>query len=346
MAVGAALARFPFYSCERLYVAHKRRRHPPSKPPIFILGHWRSGTTHLYNIMSKAEFGYVPPLAAGLPWDLLGLASLLKPLLEKTLPSDRFIDKIPVLPDSPQEDEVAIANMCPLSFYHGLYFPKRFTEFFERGVFLDGCTAQQIRDWQKTFTYFLDKLSIHHAGRQILVKNPVYTARVRMLHSMFPDAKFIHIYRNPINVFPSMRNFYHRLFEELALQPYDHVPIDDVILGTYPRMMDALLRDQEKLPATQFVELSYEDLRRDPVGQVERIYGELELAGFSTYRERFEAYVDGVRGYRTNRYTTSADVAETVRRHWGPFLKRWGYEEPSPESPGPAETASAAGSGS
>ena len=50
---------------------------------------------------------------------MLTLGRWLEPLLLKTLPSERFIDNVPVMPDSPQEDEIALANMTEPSFYHG-----------------------------------------------------------------------------------------------------------------------------------------------------------------------------------------------------------------------------------
>ncbi|MEO0949430.1 MAG: sulfotransferase, partial [Cyanobacteria bacterium J06641_5] len=124
LAAGATILRWPFTAYERGLVA--RSPLPENTPPpIFIVGHWRSGTTFLYNLLSRSpQFAYVSPLATGLPWDFLTLARLVKPILEKALPKERFIDNVRVNPDSPQEDEIGLASMQVLSFYHGLYFPK------------------------------------------------------------------------------------------------------------------------------------------------------------------------------------------------------------------------------
>jgi hypothetical protein len=120
-------ARFPFTVAESLYVATSCAKSGPVEAPVFILGHWRSGTTHLYNVLSKApHFAYVSPFATALTWDFLLLGNILSPLLEKQLPKHRYIDRVAVDPDSPQEDEIALANMSPLSFYHALYFPEKF----------------------------------------------------------------------------------------------------------------------------------------------------------------------------------------------------------------------------
>ena len=325
IALAACLGRLPFTAMERGYVAGRLRRAPAMAAPIFIVGHWRSGTTHLANLMSQAGFGFVSPLAAGLPWDLLGLARLFRPWLEQTLPEDRFIDNVPVTPTSPQEDEIALANMTTLSYYHGLYFPKHLTAAFDRGLFFDGCTPGEILAWQRCLRGFLTKLALAQPGHRLLIKNPAYTARLAMLHGMFPNAKFIHIHRNPHEIFESMRNFYAKLLRELALQPYAHIDIDRHILATFARMMDRLLAEAPSLPAGSFVELGYRDLVDDPLGALARIYRRLGLAGFETARPRFEAYLESVHDYRTNRYNHSRRSAELVEAHWGRYLDHWGY---------------------
>jgi len=326
--LGACLCRFPFTTLERLYVAARLGHAPKIAPPIFIVGHWRSGTTHLYNIMSQAGFGYVSPLAAGLPWDLLGLARVFRPLLERSLPGDRFIDNIPVTPTSPQEDEIALANMTTLSYYHGLYFPQRFAAAFERGLFFDGCTPEEIASWQRCLRGFLAKLALAQPGRRLLIKNPAYTARLAMLHQMFPGSKFIHIHRNPYEIFESMRNFYAKLLRELALQSYGHIDLDEHILTTFARMMDRLLAEAPDLPEGGYVELGYDRLVAEPVASLTTIYETLGLDGLDTARPRFDAYLKSVRGYRTNRYGHSVESAALVEAHWGRFLDHWGYARP------------------
>jgi omega-hydroxy-beta-dihydromenaquinone-9 sulfotransferase len=71
-------------------------------PPIFIVGHMRSGTTHLHNLLAASgQFATVPPVLAGMPWEALGLARVLRPFVEQYLPGDRLIDSVRVRSDSP-----------------------------------------------------------------------------------------------------------------------------------------------------------------------------------------------------------------------------------------------------
>jgi len=329
-AAGAALGRVPFTLAERAYTAARRRSVCDAPAPIFILGHWRSGTTHLYNVLSKApHFAYVSPFATGLPWDFLLLGRMLRPLLARQLPEHRYIDNIPVTPTAPQEDELALANMSELSFFHGIYFPRRFAEFFARGVFLDGAGAAERMRWESRLRLLYDKLRLAQPGRRLVIKNPVYTARVAHLRRLWPDAKFIHIHRNPFKVFPSMRNFYDALFRQFALQDWSHVDIDETILATYERMMDRLVADTADLPPEQFIEMRFDAFQADPVGQIRAIYEQLGLPGFAEAEPGFAAYLESVAGYKKGVYPRPAESDRQVGARWGAFIERWGYDAPA-----------------
>jgi len=328
IATAATLLRWPFTTYERWQVS--RTAAPAAPEPIFIVGHWRSGTTFLYELLSRSpQFAYVSPLATGLPWDFLTLATLLQPLLEKALPQDRFIDQVQVTPDAPQEDEIALASMQPVSFYHGLYFPRHFQRNLEAGLFFDHCTPEQVQRWEWAMTHFCAKLQHQAPQRQLLIKNPVYTGRIAQLRHLWPRAKFIHIYRNPYIVFQSTRNFYQKLLQELALQPFDAAAIDPAILTTYPRLMNSLIHDSAALPNHDFVELRFEAFEADPLAHLEHIYDQLQLDGFQQARPHFMTHLKSRQGYRKNRYSFTAETLAQVQTHWRPFLDRWGYQPPA-----------------
>ncbi|NJK62769.1 MAG: sulfotransferase [Synechococcaceae cyanobacterium SM2_3_1] len=325
----ASLLRSPFSVFETLLVSRSHTITAQMPDPIFIIGHWRSGTTFLYNLLSQApHFAYVSPIATGLPWDFLTLATLLRPLLERALPQDRRIDQVTVQPDSPQEDEIGLANMQPLSYYHGLYFPRHFHENFQAGIFLEGCPPDQVEEWKRALIYFCQKLYLQQRQR-LIIKNPVYTARVALLRSIWPQAKFIHIHRNPYIVFQSMKKFYRVLFQELALQPYDLSEIDTVILETYPRMMNQMFEETADLPAHQFIELRFDQFESDPLSQIHHIYTQLELDDFETANSCFTEYLQSQASYRKNCHSFSSESIELVQQYWQPFIERWHYEIPA-----------------
>jgi hypothetical protein len=325
----AALGRLPFTLAERALVAARAPRLEDMPPPVFILGHWRSGTTHLYQLMVEAGFGFVPPVATGLPWDMLILGRLARRQIEARLPADRWIDKVPVKPDSPQEDEIALANMSPLSFYHGIYFPARLRRHVDAGIFLDGADPAEVARWQATFRYFLRKLSLHQGGRRLLIKNPVYTARLAMLAEMLPQATFIHIYRNPLDVLRSKRNFWGKLLQQFALQPFDLAGIDELIVSTYRRMMERLVADAATLPPERFAQMRYEDFMARPLPMLEAAWTQLRLGPFEPHRAAFERYLAGQAAFEPNRFRRDDDAAAVARAGLGEWFERWGYPLPA-----------------
>ena len=325
---GASLFRAPISLAEKAIMTGRLPAADQIPPPIFILGHWRSGTTHLYNVMSHGAFGYVRPVAVGLPWDMFGIARALRPLLERALPEHRWIDRIPVTPTSPQEDEIGLASMTDVSFYHGIYFPRAFDRLIDRGLFFDGCSPAEIDEWRDRFTYFMRKLA-HQQGKPLLIKNPVYTGRVAELRALFPGAKFIHIHRNPFDVFLSMRNFYARLLEVMALQdvPPD-LDIDATIIRVYDRMMQRFTEETSALSAPDFVEIPYGRLDADPLGALSQIYDTLELDGFEAARPAFERYLSTVQSFQKNAFRGDAQMVERVSNNWGRWIEKWHYAPP------------------
>lgn len=298
-------------------------------PPVIIVGHWRSGTTHLHQLLAcDPQFAYPTALQTGLPWNFLLAARPLKPLLDRALPRDRYVDAIPVTPTSPQEDEIALANMVRVSFLHGVYFPHRFYENLNRGLFFDHCSPADVECWQASLACFIDKLSIQAAGRPLLLKNPSHTPRVARLRALWPDAKFIHIVRNPYLVYESTKRFHSRMLAALALQRYDHVDIEGCVLDTYARLMQRLFENIGDLPPERFVEVHLDDLVRDPFEQLTRICAQVRLDGFAETQPHFVPYLNQVKDHQPETRNITSESAERVDAHWQPIIRRWGYQAP------------------
>ena len=329
VALSTALLRLPFTAAESAALAWRLRRDPELPAPVFIVGHWRSGTTHLANTLSRsAAFGILPPMAVGLPWEALGFARLVAPLVQPFFPRNRLIDEIALMPDLPQEDELALANMTPLSYYHGIYFPRTLDTNFDRGLFFDGCSEAQIRAWGETLRRYVAKMTLHQGGRRLLIRNPVHSTRIPLLQALWPDAKFIHIYRNPYVVHASSRRMFATLLRELALQDGATADVDALVLRVYPRLMTRLLEDAATLPDESFAEVRFETFQQTPVQELERVFGELGLPGFAEAREDFASYLATVSGYRTAVHQRDAADLDRVAERWGAFIERWNYCAP------------------
>lgn len=323
LALAVSLARWPFSTAERVAFALTPKQ--PMPDPVFIVGYWRSGTTHLHNVMAQyPAFGYITPLATGMPWDILGIVRSLEPLLEQALPQDRYVDNVAVTPTSPQEDSIPLATMGAASYYHGMYFPQQFETHFRREVFGEGGEAD-IERWKRLHCHLLQKVSVHQGHRPLLIKNPVYTGYIRHLRSLWPQAKFIHIYRNPYRVFVSARHYFTRLLPELALQDYGDLPIDSLVLESYPFLLDALKTDTADLPPNQFAELSFENFQSEPMRELKALFEQLELPDFKVACPYFETYLADLKDYQQNQYSLDSETVSAIENTWNSYIQRWGY---------------------
>lgn len=324
--LGSALGRAPLTLLEAAWAERRLRRDPPTDP-VFVVGHWRTGTTHLHNVLGAApEFGHISPLASGLPWNLFTLVAWLRPLLERALPSDRGVDRVAVHPTAPQEDEIPLASMQPLSVFHAVYFPRDFRATFDRGVFFDGASAADVERWKRRHRTFIGKVQLQQRKR-LVVKNPVYTGRIALLRSIWPDARFVHIVRDPYVVYRSTLHYYRKLLPELALQPYDHVDLETFVLDGYARLMSRYEAQAADVPPTHLIQLRYEDFEREPLPCLERLWAQLELGDFERSRPALSRYLDSVARYEKNAYPDlDPREVERIEANWGDFIERFGYQ--------------------
>ena len=96
----------PFQECK---YRKKLANVPLPHDPIFILGHWRSGTTFVHNVFAQdSRFGYTTTYQTVFPHYMMSLQWVLKPLMKIFIPSHRPTDKMELHPDLPQEEEFAL----------------------------------------------------------------------------------------------------------------------------------------------------------------------------------------------------------------------------------------------
>jgi omega-hydroxy-beta-dihydromenaquinone-9 sulfotransferase len=323
-----ALARWPLCMIEQWRVARRVEAVTFDPPPVFIIGHWRSGTTFLHNLMSKDPAFCFPTILDALrPYDFY--PSLLEPIsrwvLLRFLPTRRPMDDIPLSPGLPQEDEIALATMGAPSLLNCFYFPRRVSQVFAKEVLFEGANSVTLESWSSALRYYAAKLAALNPGRRLLLKNPAHSVRIRQLRALFPGAKFIHIRRHPFAVFQSTRRLYHGLLPLTALQDYEPHDIDEHIVSSYPQVMNRLLDGLAELPSDVSTTVSYEDLVEDPAGIVERIYRELKLGEF----DRVKRSISAQAGQGAPRFPSVGDLDQATASRlavlWSPVLTRLGY---------------------
>ena len=304
----------------------KRIRRQRIEPPVIIIGHWRSGTTHLHNVMSQdPQFGKVTLLHAGMPNDFLTLSRIAQRHLASQLPERRLMDNVPVSADAPWEEEMALTSTGRMSFYHVSFFPHCMERVFNDAVMFDDGDPALLANWQRQYLAFLRKIQFAQPGMPLLLKNPANTARIRPLRNLFPGTKFIHIHRDPYKVFVSTIHLYLKAQQAWGLQRPNRDRLVRHILDSYPRLMNAFFADRDLLAEDELVEVSFRALQDDAVGTLARIYEGLRLPGFDDAKPRFEAYLDTQRDYKKNVLPIASQEKQEVARRWADVFEKLGY---------------------
>jgi hypothetical protein len=316
----------PLYVYEK-FRFHRRIRETQFKtPPIFIIGHWRSGTTYLHNLITQdTNFAYPTTFQTVTPGLFLSFEKLIKPIVASSLPEKRPEDDVAIGVDYPQEEEYAMGNLSPYSFYNGWCFPRNM-EFYYKFVAMNGIPERCIEEWKRMYLYYLKKVSLYFHGKQLVLKNPANTARIAYLLEMFPDAKFIHIYRNPYHVFLSMKR---DIEAEMALyciqKPKDDEIIERAMVALYITMFDKYLKEKSLIPPENLVEVKYENFIARPLDEMKRIYRILDLPGFQVGEEAFRSYVKSQSHVKTYRYVIDEHMKKHIYSYFKVAIDRWGY---------------------
>jgi hypothetical protein len=299
-----------------------------SHPPVFIIGHWRSGTTYLHELLCQdSQFCYVSLWNTLLPDSFLILEPI-KNFLSKFLPSERPMDEIKVDMDGPYEDEAALAVLYPWSFFHCMHFPRNADEQYLKSIHFYNMTFEEKNQWKATYQQFIKTVTYANHGKRLLSKNPPNTARITALLELFPEANFIHIYRSPYKVYLSTKKMRQNVLNKLALQNASEEEIEKQVIQNYIRLMNSYFEQREQIQKDKLVEIKYEDLISNPIEQVKKIYSTLKLPGFEDALPKMKKYLEKQSGYKTNVYTIDDKIVHHVYKNWKFTIDHWRYTPP------------------
>jgi omega-hydroxy-beta-dihydromenaquinone-9 sulfotransferase len=296
-----------------------------SEPPVFILGHWRAGTTFLHELMIRdPAHTYFTTYQCFTPHHFVLTEKWFVPWIDLFVPDQRPMDNMAAGWDRPMEDEFALQSLGVPTPYLCAMFPNR-GEVYPEYLSLREVPEADRAKWKHELLQFCKRAALRD-NRRLVIKSPAHTARVRTLLEMFPDAKFVHISRDPYALFRSTVGLWRSLNAEEGLQVVrDEHWVRPFVIDSLRRMYDAYLEDRELLDANQLIEMRYEDLVDDPKGQLRTIYDRLELGDFARVEPALDAHLTEVRNYRTNRHSMNDETRELIRGEWSRYFDEFGY---------------------
>jgi hypothetical protein len=311
---------------EAIYAKRAEAVRLDENPPIFLLGHWRSGTTLLHDLIaSDPRFAFPTTYECFLPSHFLLTERALSRATDLLLPDKRPQDDVPVGMDKPQEEEFALLNLGAGTPYVTMAWPRHGPADHEYLSLRDATEAQRSA-WKEQYLFFYRRLALKH-GRPLVMKSPANTARVRILLEMFPNARFVHIARNPLAVVPSTVRLWKALYSTEGL----HNPanmlgwIDDHVLSTFREVADIYAEDRALIPAERLVEIRYEDLAADPKTILRDVYARLGLGDFETAEPGVDAYLSDRSAHRRATYDMPPEAIATIAERMSDYIDRFSY---------------------
>jgi hypothetical protein len=296
------------------------------RPPLFVLGHYRSGTTHLHNLLAvDGRFAYPRASQVGIPHNFLLAERVVSAVGSFLLPRTRLgVDNMALRPHLPTEEESALALTTLFSPYLGWMFPER-AEYYGRYLTFRGVSREEVERWKAAYVALVKKLTWKDP-RPLILKSPPNTCRIRLILETFPGAKFVHIHRNPWVVYQSMTHLMACASKIHGFQRVDLRRVHGLIMQQYKAMYDAFFEERHLIPAGRFCEVAFEDLESDPVGQMCRTYRELGLPDFAVIRPAMEEYVRSLGEYKKNVYSElPRAVRSEIAQVWHRCFEEWKY---------------------
>lgn len=323
----------PFASLQFLFYNRQIQKTIISKDPVFILGHYRSGTTYLQKLMaSDKQFGFLTNYDALFANSNLLFGSKMQPVFQWLINTlkikNPFFNNSTVLLSEPtEEDDYLMNKLSAYSAYWGLVFPKRWREW------LNGSpqfSSQKYTDgWKKEYMRTLKYITFKSKGKPLVLKNPPNTERINLLLQMFPQAKFIYIYRNPFHLYYSIRNMWKKaILNYYSVQKINDEELDEIIFGHFEYLTGQYEKDKQLIPDGNLIEISYEELKADPLSTMRKIYSRLNLPGFELAIDNLSSRLEIEKEYQNFHFRYNDMTFKRIEKRWGKYIYQRNYKTP------------------
>ena len=308
--------------------------------PIVILGHWRSGTTLLHELLACDPRLVAPStIQCAAPSHFVLSEQFAIERLGFLLPERRPMDAMRLGFARPQEDELALCNLGLPSPWWAVAFPDDPPPDPDYET-LETLPAAARRRWITAWTGFLRAIQFEHPGRLVL-KNPLHTYRIPLIREVFPAADFIHIVRDPHDLVPSCLHFWRRIAEDHGVQRPRGVDLEDRVFASILRMQRRLAATWHAVPPAHRYQTRYEDLVADPLAVLHHIYDHFGWPGREAAEPHWRAHLAAERGYRRNDLPLDDRLGRRIAAELGEVLAETGYRV-RPSSPATSSAKAAA----
>jgi len=297
------------------------------EPPVFIIGFWRSGTTVLHSLLCQdPRAGYVTTFHGVFPNFVLSRFKWLKAFTNRQLQKERPFDSYPMDMDFPQEEEFAMMSLQPKSLYRFFYFPKNLADIYENDLYFERLPAVHRKKWEKEYLNLINNAMLNTSGERYMSKNPCNIFRIRTLKDLFPDARFIFIYRDPYLVVESLFRFAHKILPGSELQHLEEGMPREQFAELYRDSINEYNSVKESISPANLIEIKYEEFKDRPLEFLRDIYKRFNIPGFEDALPFMETYLAKNSHPSRTAYQVDPETFRLVNKYARDIVQKLGYQ--------------------
>ena len=198
------------------------------------------------------------------------------------------------------------------------------------------------QDRERIMDYYVSCVQRHlyahrsdpHAGPRYLAKNPYSTAKVGSLYKRFPDAKFVYLARNPLDMIPSWINSVAYGWRVSGGTP-DPYASRDFVLDLAEHWYRYPLECFERAPRDSYIVIRFNDLVSDVESVVRAIYDRFGLEMSEQLLQAAREAAEKSRRYRSKHKYSLEEIGlprERIVRRLRDVFARFGFDTRGPVS--------------
>lgn len=324
-------------------IFYRGYRNVEVKAPIFIIGNFRSGSTLLQRLIAQDE----GRMTAMKTWEIYLAPSITQRRLFKLIERvDRklfggwlkkqlakreagVLGTIPMhrvgLWEVDEDEGILLHNNT--STFSMFIFP--FLDAFRTYLYFD--TEMPTDEKRMTMQFYYRMVQKHlylHEGRCYIAKNPAFSVKIDSLREYFPDAKFVYLVRNPVDMLASKTSFFSYIWNYFG-SPLEEYPFREELLDLTRHWYLYSLERLQRLPESEYLILEYNDLVGRLDTSIQTIYNHFGKDYTEQYAQRVNLAVEKASGYVSKHKYSLLDMGytpEQVYENYKQIFQRFNFD--------------------